>query len=1051
LEKHRIRLVTIIQRFCLASLTLLALIFLVLRIVGSRQSVKRHADEMRADYITQQKELTKSEMERVLRTIEYQRSRIETQAREIVRQRVYEAHAIAENLYEQNRDQSREAVQKMIVDALRPLHFNQGTGYYFIVRRSDAVNILQTDNPELEGKSQWDLQDADGKYILRDGLARLDREKEFFYHYLWTKPGEEGYKYRKFAYIKTFAPFDWAIGTGLYVEDVEAQTQQELLEQISAIRYGKNDNGYFVVGSWQGVNLAHGTQPELVGTDMWETVDSHGAKATQQVIALAKQDQGGFTEVWWRKPDTGEERPKIVYTRGIRDWQWFVGTGVYTDDIEEGIVELEERINQELYLDLTNTVLSTGLILLLFLVSFRIINRRLLRDFSEFSFSFEQAAIEDKEIDRSRLRFAELYQMAGNANRMLREKVVAQRGLQDEKDRYKALHEATFGGIIIHAQGKILDCNQSLSDITGYSSAELIGMNAGRLMASDSLGQGLQDIGIDNQGDCEAEGLRKDGSRYPMALRKKTISYQGRRVKVIEIRDITERKQAEAALQESESTLRNILLNLPIAIMLTDEQKQIRFRNKRFIQLFGYGEEDVKTLDEWWHKAYPDDNIRQRGVETWEAAVNKARSESTYFGAYETPIRCQDGSLRSVAISGIPLEKRLLTAFIDVTERKRMEEERQNIEKLKAIGTLAGGIAHDFNNILTALYGNVSLAKAKLPSEHSAFRFIESAEKSMGRATRLTNQLLTFAKGGEPVKTSLCLADLIKEVVDFNLSGSNVKSQISEPDDLWLANVDPGQIQQVFGNLTINAKQAMPDGGHLSIALENVELMAGSIASLEAGNYIRILVTDEGVGIASDYLERIFEPYFTTKQTGSGLGLATSYSIISRHGGHISVTSEPGQGTTFILYLPATAAQEPLPQKTEIAIARPRRQAKILVMDDEEMIRMTLSAMLEELGYSVETCTEGSQALDLYRQASEKGDPFDLVILDLTIPGGIGGKETAQNLLAFDPRARIVISSGYAEEQLMAEQDKFGLAGVISKPYTMSSLETTLHRVLDIP
>jgi PAS domain S-box-containing protein len=1042
--------VAVIQCFCLASLTLLALIFLALRIVGSRQGFRRRADEMRAGYVAQQKERTKNEMERILKTIEYQRSLIENQAREIVRQRVYEAHAIAENIYEQNRDKSREAVQKMIVDALRPLQFNQGTGYYFITRRSDSVNILQSSSPEMEGKNIGDLQDGSGKHFVRDIITRLDREKEFFYNYLWAKPGAEGNQHKKVVFVKTFAPYDWAVGTGLYVEDVEAQVQQMLLEQISAIRYGKYNNGYFFVGDWQGVNLAHGAQPELVGTDMWEAADSRGTKTTQQLIPLAKQDQGGFVEFLWRKPDTGEERPKIAYARAVHDWEWFIGTGVYTDDIEEGIDELEARINQELYQDLMNTVLSTVLILLLFLIAFRIINRRLLKDFSEFSSFFEQAAVEDKEIDRNRLRFAELYRMADSANCMLREKIAAQRGLQNEKDRYKALHEATFGGIIIHDQGEILDCNQSLSGITGYSVAELVGMNARRLMPPDLFEQDLQHNGIGSQSDCEAEGVRKDGSRYPMALREKDISYKGRNVKVIEIRDITERKQTEVALQESESRLRSILLNLPIAIMLTDDQEQIRFRNKRFSQLFGYSEEDLKTLDEWWLKAYPDENIRQRGVETWEAAIQKKHSENTYFGAFETTIRCQDGTLRSVAISRINLEKMLLTAFIDVTERKRMEEEHQQIGKLNTIGTLAGGIAHDFNNILTALYGNISLAQKKLPCDHPAFPFIESATKSMESATRLTSQLLTFAKGGEPVKTSLCLADLIKEVVDFNLSGSNVKPQIDEPDDLWLANVDPGQIQQVFGNLTINAKQAMPDGGHLSIALENVELTAGSIAGLEPGNYIRITVADEGVGIEPAYLERIFEPYFTTKQTGSGLGLATSYSIIKRHGGHINVSSELGVGTTFTLYIPAAPTQKLLPKKTELATEHPIQQAKILVMDDEEMIRITLAAMLEEFSYSVETCTEGQQALDLYRQASEQGAPYDLVILDLTIPGGIGGKETSQNILAFDPNAKIVISSGYAEDQLMAEQDKFGLAGIIAKPYTMSSLQKTLLQVLKL-
>jgi PAS domain S-box-containing protein len=1020
-----------------------------MQVLDNRHSLQQRTHEIRSEFLAHQKDLIKHEMERVLSTIDYRRAQIEAQARDIIRQRVYEVHAIAQNIYEQNRDKSSATVQKMITDALRPVRFNQGTGYYFILRYNDALSVLQAHTPEMEGKTFEDLQDASGRFVLHEIIAKTKTDNEFFHSYLWSKPGAEGNNHQKIVFFKKFEPYNWIIGTGVYFEDIENQTKDALLEQISTIRYGKNNNGYFFVSNWQGQNLAQGVQPELVGTDMWETTDSKGTKTTQKMIALVQQDQGGFLQHWWRKPSTGEERPKITYIRGIRNWQWVIGTGIYTDDIEEDIAKLEKQINQDLYLKLKNRLFLTGFILLLFLSSFKIINRWLLKDFSQLSSFFAQAANEDKEIDLNQLRFIELYQMADSANHMLREKISYQNSMQEEKDRFKALHEASFGGVIMHEHGEILDCNQSLSEITGYSMNELIGMNTQKLLSPESLKLFLKSIRTGYKDSYEAEGLRKNGQTYPIAIRGKSIVYKRHKIRVIEITDISERKKAETALLESERNLHNILMNLPIAIALTDQRQKISFRNKLFLQLFGYNKAELRTIDEWWTKGFPDIGNRTRDFEIWKTAIQKARSKGTYFGGIETSITCKDGTMRTVEVSGIPLDNSLLTAFVDITERKRIEEERQNIEKLKAIGTLAGGIAHDFNNILAAIYGNISLAQKKLEQQHPAFHFIEAAAKSMGTATLLTNQLLTFSKGGTPIKTRLSLIELIKEVVNFNLSGSNVKLKIKAPSHLWLANVDQGQMQQVFANLTINAKQAMPNGGHLFIDLANCELPNKAMYGLDAGKYIRINVSDEGVGIKTDNLNRIFEPYFSTKQTGSGLGLATCYSIITRHGGHIHVSSELSKGTTFTLYLPASTTQEIIPQKPTPTPVRQQQSGKILVMDDEQVIRETLMSMLKELSFNVEACSEGQEALNLYRQAAQQGQPFDLVILDLTIPGGVGGKETTQDILAFNPQAKIIISSGYADDQLMAEHNKYGVAGFVAKPYSLTTLREALNQVLN--
>lgn len=361
---------------------------------------------------------------------------------------------------------------------------------------------------------------------------------------------------------------------------------------------------------------------------------------------------------------------------------------------------------------------------------------------------------------------------------------------------------------------------------------------------------------------------------------------------------------------------------------------------------------------------------------------------------------------------------------------------------------MAGGLAHDFNNILAGLYGNISLAKVKLATDYPAFRFLEAADKSMSRATLLTNQFLTFAKGGAPVKKNLSLEQLIEEVVHFNLSGSNVKSVITKTANFWLARADQGQIQQVFGNLTINARQAMPNGGHLYICINNADITNNTVPGLSGGKYILITVTDEGSGLPPEHLDRVFDPYFTTKETGSGLGLATIYSIVNKHSGHISVTSQRGKGTTFTLFLPASESQKPPQKQIDVEPPHQGQAGKILVMDDEEVIRSTITAMLEELSFSVEIAADGQQAMNLYQQAFTAGEPFDLVILDLTIPGEMGGIETAKNILQIDSGARMIVSSGYADDSAMSNFAVYGFTGFINKPYNLNKLSAIMAQTL---
>jgi two-component system cell cycle sensor histidine kinase/response regulator CckA len=348
------------------------------------------------------------------------------------------------------------------------------------------------------------------------------------------------------------------------------------------------------------------------------------------------------------------------------------------------------------------------------------------------------------------------------------------------------------------------------------------------------------------------------------------------------------------------------------------------------------------------------------------------------------------------------------------------------------------------------LFGNISIARETLPHDHPGSAYLENADRAMNRAIRLTKQLLTFASGGSPVKEGLRLENLVADIVCFDLSGSNVKPVFEAPDDLWPADVDKGQIQQVFSNLAINARQAMPEGGHLHITLENTEVCGSEVPDLDEGKYLRICMTDEGSGIDRRHLGRIFEPYFTTKQSGSGLGLATAHSIIHQHGGCIRVDSQLDQGTTFTLYIPASRSQQlPETKYAETTPATIEQTVRMLVMDDEEMIRSVVTKILERSGYAVETANEGRQAIEMYQQALEIGNPFDVVIMDLTIPGGMGGKEAVRHILELHPDAKVIVSSGYATDPIMANYADYGFADIVAKPYTASRLLEVLRRVMD--
>ncbi|MDP8217992.1 MAG: PAS domain S-box protein [Candidatus Theseobacter exili] len=509
--------------------------------------------------------------------------------------------------------------------------------------------------------------------------------------------------------------------------------------------------------------------------------------------------------------------------------------------------------------------------------------------------------------------------------------------------------------------------------------------------------------------------------------------------------DITEHKCVEESLRVSEEKYRAISESALDPIFCKDLDSRYTFVNPAMEILLGRPASELigltpgEVFDAESAAIVEDvDAPVFRGEVNNEIRTLNIRGENRTFHTVQVPLRDSGGKV--VGISGI---------VRDITDRKKAEEVLLKMQKLESIGTLAGGVAHDFNNILMGLFGNISMAKEEISKDHPAFCFIKEAETSVSRATYLTKQLLTFAKGGDPVKEIFKLRTLINEVVHFDLSGSNVLPVFDQGDDFMLVEADKGQVQQVFSNLAINAREAMPDGGHLYLNLEKTEISGRTAVHLKKGKYIKIVFRDEGTGISQKHLRKIFDPYFTTKQTGSGLGLATVYSIVNKHGGHIDVDSNAGKGATFTIYLPESKSQNiEIVKKTAEPSSVWKKKVRILVMDDNEMICTLVTKMLEKTGFSVEPVSDGKQAVELYKRSLEEGNPFDVVIMDHTVPSGIGGQKAIKNILAIDPDAKAIVSSGYADDPVMAKYAEYGFKGVVVKPYTRHELLKVLSKVL---
>ena len=514
--------------------------------------------------------------------------------------------------------------------------------------------------------------------------------------------------------------------------------------------------------------------------------------------------------------------------------------------------------------------------------------------------------------------------------------------------------------------------------------------------------------------------------------------------------EISLRHEIEQELAAEKEHLSVILASIADGVIAVNEQQQILFMNPAAEKITGWRADQVKdkTLADIF--TLVDENGNQdRSLYGTENDDRETEENRRVMVARDARLRTRAGDIRLVSHTSAPILRGktiqgTVIVFRDITEKVALENEISKVQKLESLGVLAGGLAHDFNNLLTAIMGSISLAILTVDSETKTMKYLQNANSAALRAQAVTQQLLAFAKGGSPIKEIASIEEVIRETAAFSLRGSNCKCRFVFSQKLQHAEIDKGQISQVINNLIINATQAMPDGGTITISGENIALTDNYPAPLDPGDYLKITIRDQGSGVPEAIREKIFDPFFTTKKLGSGLGLASSYTIIKNHGGYIQLSETSSQGSSFTIYLPASKRKPALQEN--LTISTFKGSGRILLLDDEELICETISQILENLGYEVDTVNDGEAALSKYRHSLEQNRPYDLLIFDLTIPGGMGGIETMKKILELNPQARAIVSSGYSNDPVMANFADYGFIDRIAKPYTISKLSEVLIR-----
>lgn len=649
---------------------------------------------------------------------------------------------------------------------------------------------------------------------------------------------------------------------------------------------------------------------------------------------------------------------------------------------------------------------------------------------------------------------ATINKMSEELSRTISELQHSNRSLQESESNYRELVEKAHTIILkMDNNGNITFFNNFAEHFFGFNAHEIVGKNVvGTIVPEvESSGRDLK-LMVDKLVKHPSlfasnvnENMKKNGERVWISWSNHQLTDNaGQVLGVLSIgQDMTERKRLDEALRNSEQRFRSYVENANDVVFSLSAEGIFTYVSPQWKEAFGYEIEETigKPFAPFVH---PDD------IPGCFEFLSKIMSTGQKLPEIEYRVLHKNGSLLWYAANGSRIfEQGQTPIFIgigrNITEQKLLQKELLKAQKLESLSVLAAGIAHNFNNVLTGVIGYISYSRKHLDNHEKIAPLLEAAEKSSNRAASLARQLLTFSKGGAPLKKQHSPQDLVQESVSLFLTGTNVVGNIYNTATRLLY-VDSQQINQAFNNIILNALHAMPQGGTLNILIKDIKLFDDNIYLLKPGEYVKITFDDSGCGIPPEYLHKVFDPYFTTRDTGSGLGLSTTHSIIAKHGGYIGIESQVDHGTIVTTLLPGYKNIEKNEVQT-VPLAHRPVGIKVLLMDDDDDIRDLAAKRLEEVGYQVGICASGEEVVQLYKNCWEKGDQVPVVILDLLIPGGMGGNEAAQEILSIDPMARLVVSSGYSNDPIMADYRAHGFSDVLVKPYTTDELLTVLENV----
>ena len=634
--------------------------------------------------------------------------------------------------------------------------------------------------------------------------------------------------------------------------------------------------------------------------------------------------------------------------------------------------------------------------------------------------------------------------------RFARELGVSEKNYRDVVEKAKSLI------IRLDAKGNILFFNKYAEDLLGVQRRDMLQRPFLGTVVNPPVGDGQVAVLVqgllaepEKHPQTEFESVSRDGQRIRVIwFNQPVYDAAGRLEEILCVgADVTERSALLERLQVTQRTVDTA----GDQVLWLDRLGRIAYVNPAAEQMLGYSAEVLRSFEakRIFAPAF---------IARWEELWHSLRREQTV--QLESVQLCADGSTVPIEMTANYLDlggKEIMTVFVrDIRERKQAEARRRQLEQqvqkaqhLESLGLVAGGIAHDFNNVLTAILGNLELVRMELPPESEGHDHLAQANQAISRATGLTSQLLTFSKGGKPVKQLVQIETLIHAALQSGRDADRVKCGCEINGQLWPVQADPNQLNQVLTQLLENARQSMTEGGRITVHADNCSLAAEAGVPLSPGRYLKIQVVDAGTGIPSEHLEKIFDPYFTTKPTATGLGLSIAFSIIKKHQGHIAVSSAAGAGSTFTFWLPASdncpqpavtaALVKPAPTRSATRISR-----RVLVMDDEDIIRRLATALLQHFGHEVDSAADGLEALNKHQAAKAKGKPFDIIIMDLTIPNGLGGRETIKQLRQLDTEVKVVVSSGYSDDPIMANHQAYGFNEAMPKPYSFDKLQQVM-------